>query len=222
MVEEVPARFKEMIANEIGNALRAKNPSAALERIELRPTGHSEYVAQEVATAQRTYNKTANKPRGKQGIEIICQGLSPQEPYLVFQTEELAQRAGVDCKKVEVRGEPYWIAENSIYQPGRTLAELMYAALYQPSTFNNPFIHGEGRQFTYIKIRKGGFISSQGLSDTMALPNMPTIDEMIFPLREKELFPKERIRQNDVTTMLNGVLAGRISDPDKEIQGLFY
>ncbi|MEK6800619.1 MAG: hypothetical protein AABY05_01685 [Nanoarchaeota archaeon] len=163
---------------------------------------------------------------GKQGIEVICYGLTPQSCQCLFESEEKARKTiGQDFSQLVIKGSSYFLSDYAVHgQQGRTLVELMYQSLYDPSVFNNPLIHSPGRLFGFVHVSNTGFgefIARPKPKDKLELKNVPSVREMYDCLRERRFFEDLQYVQGvgikPLIKLLNLVLEGEVEQPDETL-----
>ena len=157
----------------------------------------------------------------QQGVDVICYGLIPPEPQLIFDDERIANRStSGDFAQLRVNSYNYFILGYAVYGQGRALAELMYFCLHEPSTINNPFIHDHHRQFAHVKVElRGdcGFMGRKSSKDFMRLPNMPTTTQLRDSLREHDLFKEDPYLVGNNTIWPMAIFLNRVLSQEREV-----
>ncbi len=151
-------------------------------------------------------------------VERICFGLEPQEFQLVFNNQDFARTiTGGNFTPLIIRRYKFFLSDYAIYQEARTLAELMYQCLYEPSTFQDPKIHANGSFFSEVRVEKGAFIVRRKYPlSSPQLNNMPSIIEMREVLRDKRLnYDTRTDTLKPLAKLLNLVLKGEAPNPDE-------
>ena len=164
----------------------------------------------------------------RQEIEVVCYGLKPSKPEIVFSDEKHAHScSGGDFRRLDVSGNEYFVPEYAIYRPGRTIAELMYFCLFDMESVVTTQdimveLHEEGR-----------FIHNMRLADSIKrshnpLVKMPRLIQLYAAVKELGLFEEHpyKIDGNIVRPLaifLNRILSWNmqpLSNPDNYLERL--
>lgn len=110
-----------------------------------------------------------------------CYGCEGREDFeYVFVDETKAQIITLgEHKKILLKNHPYFVSDNGQFDQERVAVEIMYRALFEPSTYNNNLID---RGLRNIWVNRGDTsfkIKTQHDKRLQPLKTMPTVAEMV-------------------------------------------